>query len=386
LTSSYDRSLVRSNFDLAGEVVVALANIRAHFLGAGLAAGAAFAMGIASAASAPPPPPPPPAIDASLAPYASIQDSARLPDGRTIHMVCMGKGTPVVVLTAGLGAWSSDWNKVQPEVAEKTRVCAWDRTGWGMSSPSPRPPTADNRTSDLQAALKADGIGGPYVVVGHSLGGYESLLLKDREPSKVVGMVLVDPSFPGQIAAFKRVAPTMMERASGPSPLAAYFLKCAADVRAGTVWFDKSDPNHCMTPPRPPSFPPELRAALDKAQFGAGPQNLAGLFENQAFYTGVLEIDSKAIVNPGRNYGDMPLVVLTAGVLEPAPDDPDAIKKEIPLEKVEWLHGHDALAALSTQGVNRIVPDTTHNIQQLKPQAVIDAIDEVVDQARASQR
>ena len=71
-------------------------------------------------------------------------------------------------------------NKVQPAVAQKTRVCAWDRASWGLSSPSRQPQTADNRTSDLQAALKADGIKGPYVVVGHSMGGYESLLLKDR--------------------------------------------------------------------------------------------------------------------------------------------------------------------------------------------------------------
>src|SRR5205814_1606569 len=114
----------------------------------------------------------------------------RLPDGRTIHLVCMGQGSPVVILTAGEAGWSIAWNKVQPGVAAKTRVCAWDRAGLAFSSPSPKPPTVDNAASDLQAALAAAGIAGPYVVVGHSLGAYESLLLADRQPSKVVGMVL----------------------------------------------------------------------------------------------------------------------------------------------------------------------------------------------------
>jgi pimeloyl-ACP methyl ester carboxylesterase len=361
--------------------------MRTHFLGAGLARGAAFAMGIASAASAQPQPPP--AIDLSLVPYASTQDSARLPDGRIIHLVCMGKGSPVVVLTAGSGAWSSDWNKVQPAVAGKTRVCAWDRASFGMSSPSPQSQTAEDRTSDLQAALRADGISGPYIVVGQSLGGYESLLFKDREPSKVVGMVLVDPSFPGQTAVWRRVAPATMERASRPSPSGPWLLKCAVDVRNGTVWLDTPDPRRCMSPPRAATLPPQLRAALDKAQIGAGPQSYAALLENQAYYyEGVhsFDVDSKVVLNPGRNYGSMPIIVLTAGVMEAAPDDPDAIKAEVPLMKVEWLRAHDALAALSTRGANRVVPDTTHNIQQLKPQAVIDAIDEVVDQARAFQR
>jgi len=350
-------------------------------ISAALAAGLAFAtVAFAQEAS--------PAVDLSQLPYASTKDSALLPDGRTIHLVCMGQGSPVVILTAGSGNWSNIWNKVQPEVAQKTRVCAWDRAGFGLSSPSPKRQTVDNRTTDLQAALKADHIDGPYVVVGHSLGGYESLLLKDREPKKVVGMVLVDASFPGQSAAFRHVAPALMDYADAhPSPLGPYFLKCAADVRAGTVWYGKPDPNRCMAPPRPPTFPPELRAALDKAQIESGPAAYARLFDIQAFYAGaqLLERDSEMLVKPDRNYGAMPLIVLTAGATEPPePDIPEAVKAQIPLQRAEWLRAHDALAKLSARGVNRVVPDSTHYIHQLKPQLVIDAIDEVVDEARGS--
>lgn len=343
---------------------------------------AACAIAITPAAFAEPQPAP--AIDASLLPYASTKDSARLPDGRTIHIVCMGKGSPVVVLTAGAGAWSSDWNKVQPAVADKTRVCAWDRAGFGMSSPSPLPQTADNRTSDLQAALKAGGISGPYVVVGHSLGGYESLLLKDREPSKVVGMVLVDPSFPGQMAVWKRVAPNWI---SGTSPAIGYFQTCATALRSGAVKIDSgADPQNCTHLPYPPDFPSELRTALEQARIGAGAETLAKICDTMAYYSSsqLLAVDSEITLDPGRNYGSMPFIILTAGVLEPAPNDPDAVRAEFPQIRAEWMRGHDALASLSKRGVNRVVPETTHGIQQLKPQAVIEAIGEVVDQARAS--
>lgn len=123
---------------------------------------------------------------------------ARIAEGKTIHIKCMGTGSPTVILTAGLGGSTNDWRKVQPQVARTTRVCAWDRPGSGLSSKSTGQETVAETTADLVAALKVTRIEGPFVVVGHSLGAYESLLLKDRAPEAVVGMVLVDPSIPDQ--------------------------------------------------------------------------------------------------------------------------------------------------------------------------------------------
>lgn len=88
-----------------------------------------------------------------------------------------------------------------------TRVCAWDRPGSGSSSKSAGRETVAETTADLMAALEATRLKGPFVVVGHSLGAYESLLLKDRDPEAVVGMVLVDPSIPDQVDRLDKVAP-----------------------------------------------------------------------------------------------------------------------------------------------------------------------------------
>jgi pimeloyl-ACP methyl ester carboxylesterase len=120
-------------------------------------------------------------------------------------MKCMGSKAPTVILSAGAGDPGTVWREVQPEVARITRVCAWDRAGWGFSSKSTVRETIAETTSDLIAALKGAGIDGTLVMVGHSLGAYESLLVKDRAPEAVVGMVLVDPSIPDQFDRLNRI-------------------------------------------------------------------------------------------------------------------------------------------------------------------------------------
>jgi len=330
------------------------------------------------------------ASDPSLLRYASQADSARLPDGRTIHMVCMGSGSPVVVLMAGANDWSIVWNKVQPAVARKTRVCAWDRAGFGLSTPSEQRQTVESRTDDLQSALRARGIAGPYVLAAHSMGGHESLLFKDRDPDKVVGMVLVDPAFPESFGNLARVAPAFTEwvlRYSAPE--VPRFEACASNLRAGLVGYGKPDVAGCTRLPLPQDLPPRLRDAVSGAQIGNNPRTLAAWYDIQIAYhtSSFVDHDGKATINPQRQYGDMPLVVLTAGEDGTPPSDtPEAVRVELPQMAAEWRRAHAALAALSERGVNRVVADSAHYIHQTKPQIVIEAINEVVDAARAKGR
>jgi pimeloyl-ACP methyl ester carboxylesterase len=330
------------------------------------------------------------AVDSSLIPYASTRDSVRLSDGRMLHLVCMGTGSPVVILTAGAGQWSVTWNKVQPKVAEKTRVCAWDRASFGMSTPPASPQTALERTTDLQEALKTSGINGPYVLVGHSLGSYDSLMFTDREPDSVAGMVLVDPSYPGQFAVFRRIAPrTIAWVESQAQPLIDLFRICAADLRGGKVWKGTDDPRGCLKPPWPPGFPPDLSDAVMKSRATAGPESYANYFDAQIAFQGMraLETDSPLAINPRRDYGNMPLIVLTAGVKDSLPPTaPRETLVESDARDTTWRSAHTALAALSRRGVSRVVEGSAHSIQQLEPQAVIDAVNEVVDQARLNRR
>jgi pimeloyl-ACP methyl ester carboxylesterase len=322
-------------------------------------------------------------IDESLAAYASTKDSVRLPDGRIIHMVCMGKGTPVVILSAGAGDWGVIWSKVQPEVAKETRVCTWDRAGFGLSDLPPKPQTVDNTTSDLEAALKADKLDGPYVAVGHSLGGLESLLLADRQPEKVVGMVLVDSTTPARSAQLNQAGPAPTLKPFPDPPLVTLLHKCAAALRAGTVRAGGPDPDGCLRGQTlPPEYPPELRAALDRHPENLPPETLASTMDFLAASASpqLLLQDPRIAVKPDRNYDHMPLIVLTADDIPSFPGQSDADLAKL---KAQIRRDHDELAALSTRGANHIVEGSSHYIHRIKPQIVIDSINEVVDEARA---
>jgi pimeloyl-ACP methyl ester carboxylesterase len=330
-----------------------------------------------------------PAVDQTLLPYASSKDSAHLPGGRVIHFVCMGHGRPVVILTAGGGGWSIGWNRVQLAVATRTRACAWDRAGFGLSGPSPKPQTVDNTTTDLEAGLKSRGIAGPYILVGHSTGAYESLLFADRQPSHVVGMVLVDPSIPDQTAVFGRITPAQSEwlRVHGNNQLITFLDECATGLRAGKVRRGGPDPDGCLRPvPWPPTYPLELRAALDRQLADSTPEEIAAAMETYTSYTKSIDLDSKMVVKANRSYGSVPLMVLTASEFLSPSDYSAAAEAEIPQFHAEWERAHEAYAALSTRGIDRAVAGSSHDIPQIKPQAVIDAIDEVLGEARASGR
>ncbi len=331
------------------------------------------------------------AVDPTLVPYASAEDSVRLPDGRTIHLVCMGEGSPTVILLSGFSDWSIAWSKVQPAVASRTRVCAWDRAGLGLSDPPAAPQLVDATTADLEAALAAGHVEPPYVLVGHSVGGYETLLFADRRPSQVSGMVLVDPQYPDEVRIMSRLTPATIEftdrmAKEHPNPLVELVKRCSAAVRTGAIRKGGPDPDGCFSSPQwPPNYPPELVAALNQRFADASPETLVLAWDTAAaiYSLELLDPNARMVVNPDRNYGSMPLVVLTADKPNNPPGLPEAVNAETPIGTAEWRRAHRELAALSTRGVDRVIAGSTHDIPNQNPQAVIDAILEVVSQARA---
>ena len=139
-------------------------------------------------------------VSEQITPYLKPQLVVPIAEGRTINLVCLGHGSPTVVLTAGLGGWSWVWYRIQSPLSRRTRVCAWDPARLGFSSPSPELEDALHVTEDLEEALKRADIGGPYVMVAHSAAAYVAIRFADQHPRTVVGMVLVDPAIPDQDA------------------------------------------------------------------------------------------------------------------------------------------------------------------------------------------
>jgi pimeloyl-ACP methyl ester carboxylesterase len=310
-------------------------------------------------------PAPATAEDQRLLPYV---EPGQLVDigGRRIHLHCAGGG-PTVLLMAGISSWSPVWYKTQPVIAQRTRVCAFDRAGYGFSDPAPRPQILSDVVDDLHAALEAGSIPGPYVLVGHSLGGIEARLYAQRWPKEVVGMVLVDTS-PAAEGLIDEIQPGFYE-AIGLESYAAEMLHCSLLAAHGLLEPSKPEYKDCSV-----ALPSDTPAAFRKTW----PQ----------FFTAYYFADKVSLMSSlythrydsvdHRRLGAMPLVVLSS---ENTWNDgtPASVRFNRSYMKV-WIAMHEALAHLSSRGVHRIIKGSGHEIQLDKPQAVIDAVDEVLRQ------
>jgi pimeloyl-ACP methyl ester carboxylesterase len=158
--------------------------------------------------------------------FAVVHDSHTYPapgrmievNGHRMHLDCSGHGSPTTVLFNGMGEVSASWARVTTAVARTGRVCAFDRAGQGWSDDVEHPQDGVTAAKDLHSLLAEAGELGPYVLVGHSIGGTYALTYAARYPAQVAGMVLLDsssphqfdlPAYPGQYAAIRRVASLM---------------------------------------------------------------------------------------------------------------------------------------------------------------------------------
>jgi len=111
--------------------------------------------------------------------------------GRALYLDCRGDGSPTVILEAGSGSDSGAWTAVHDELSTTTRTCAYDRSGRGRSDPGPVHTLAEAATA-LRTLLATAGEPGPFIVVGHSLGGAFGRVFTATHRDEVVGLVLVD--------------------------------------------------------------------------------------------------------------------------------------------------------------------------------------------------
>jgi pimeloyl-ACP methyl ester carboxylesterase len=304
--------------------------------------------------------------DQRILPYA---EPGQLIDigGRHINMQCAGSGAPTVVLMAGLFSWSVVWYKTQPVLAQKTRVCAFDRAAYGFSDPPPKPQIISEVVEDLHKALQAGSVPGPYVLVGHSLGGLEARVYAQRWPQDVVGMVLVDTSPAGE-GLIDENQPDFDEATGGES-YAARTLHCALMAAHKPFEPSSQELKDCST-----KLPSDTPTAFRKVwpqfftayYFAAKVSLVSGLYTHR--YDGA----------DHHRLGAMPLVVLSIehpwNVGTPAGERLDRAYGKI------WNDMHANLARLSSHGVHRVIKRSGHEIQLDQPQAIIDAVDEVLSQ------
>lgn len=304
-----------------------------------------------------------------------------------MNLYCRGEGAVTVIFDSGLSDWSSIWALVQPQTANRTRSCTYDRAGMGYSDPSNRPSTPFNIVDDLRHLIKTAGIQAPVVLVGHSLGGFNMKLFAATYPAEVAGLVLVDPAEermqtrgePLIKAKFGEETFKKMSEDDGDSKWLAQLHACAEAASKQDL-----DPlsdlyKKCSDPVRAPLGALiakereriQVRNAYQSAQeseavncvYGANP---------------LLDEQYKGIFGVKHALGNLPLIVLSHSIV----DVEEPLSEEA---QYVWLAMHKQTSASSTRGLHRIVPDTHHNIEVDDPQSIVVAINDVLDMLSVAQ-
>ena len=145
-------------------------------------------------------------------------------DGRRLFLACWGEGSPTVVLDSGHpdGTGVSDFGQTEFArlIAAETRVCAYDRAGWGQSDPAPNEPrSADDVDDDLDALLQAAEVEGPFVLAGSSFGGMIVSYYAQRHPDDVVGVMLLDVPAPSATLSVEEIPEIAWDHPTNPEHL-----------------------------------------------------------------------------------------------------------------------------------------------------------------------
>lgn len=280
--------------------------------------------------------------------------------GYKMHIVCTGPqnaGAPTVILDHVGAANAAQWGLIQPEIAKTTRVCAYDRAGFGWSERGPTPRDARQSMHELHTLLGNAAITAPYILVGHSYGANVARLYVAEYAADVVGMVLVDPGHPFDIpgvppainAAWKTEDQTMMRLAPYLSRLGIIRLAEAL----GAV------PGHG-------DLPGPVGDAYDAV-------NLTTKFwDTLSDQNDAMPATSKEVLETPHSLGALPLLVLSATL----PTDEG---------RQVWTAVNAKLATRSSNGRHRVINQSTHMslaLEQAQAQATIAAIRQVIEAAR----
>jgi pimeloyl-ACP methyl ester carboxylesterase len=276
--------------------------------------------------------------------------------GYRLHLDCAGPETgSTVLLEAGNADFSVFWSKVRPQIAQTTRVCSYDRAGLGWSERGPQPRTLAAMNGELDALLANSGIDGPLLLVGHSFGAILARDFARRHLGRVVGMVLVDPAHPDQLAripAMAQLVEQSVEQFEGVAPLAQFGLLAIAP---GNI------PNRGL----PDAAQADYAAILATTDY----------FSVAAEETAALPTNLTALQD-GVDLSAMPLIVISRGQPEAAAGMDEATARAF---EAEWAFLQRESVGLSQDGRQVIAGKSGHYVQLTEPELIVAAVSELLD-------
>jgi pimeloyl-ACP methyl ester carboxylesterase len=280
--------------------------------------------------------------------------------GLALHFQVSGEGEPSVVLDSALAGTSLSWTEVQPRVAAFARVASYDRAGFGWSDPSSEPRRVDYLVAELRRGLKALSLEPPYVLVGHSYGGFVAKLFWSRHPEEVAGVVLVDVPHPRKWVTPSASELRRIERGARMARVAGLL----AHFGLTRLFFRFAGPRRLESLPGLLSKLPASHQAAIRS-FWVRPwtlRALSSLIEEAPRSAALVE-------SSARDLGDRPLVVLTAS--HPSP---------------ERIRDQEEVARRSRCSRHVVAERSGHWIPLDEPEVVVEAIRDVVTEARRIRR
>jgi pimeloyl-ACP methyl ester carboxylesterase len=285
---------------------------------------------------------------------------------KSLHFYRTGEGGPAVILEAGMAGTWLDWNAIQSRVGKFTTVCSYDRLGLGWSDRSDRPQTREEVARRLHSLLAEAAIPGPYVLVGHSLGGIYVRAFAGLYPDEVTGIVLVESSH--EQDSLRRKLSASQEEG---------IRRRSADLELGAI-LEPFGVVRMLVP---------LAGSVAQMPLDADQKRglLATLYRSGSM-RGLLYEDRAARSELARpqspqNLGTLPIVVITAAF------DGRGVrysKAELPKQPQGWLDLQDDLARLSSRSEHIVAKRSGHYIHHDEPDLVVDTIHKMVETARAA--
>jgi pimeloyl-ACP methyl ester carboxylesterase len=295
-----------------------------------------------------------------------------------LHYRCEGSGSPAVILEAGIAASSITWSRVQPAIARETRVCSYDRAGLAWSEGTSSRRSIDALVGELRLLLADAAVPPPYVLVAHSFGALVIRAFARAYPADIAGLVFVDPLHPGEWCDPSPNQRHMLRGGIFLSRLGALLARLGV-VRLLLVLLSGGS----TAAPRQVSrmFGRKVAALLDHMvgevqklppevlpfvqAHWSHPKAFRGMWQHLA----AMPSCSADLARGTDAFGDIPVVVLSAGARDP-----------------RWAAEDAALARASSNGRHIVSPHSGHWIHLDDPDLVVNVIRDVIAEKRKNHR
>lgn len=314
------------------------------------------------------------AVGWSYEKIGEARDATRYPPGVMVdvggyrlHLFCEGSGSPAVIIQVGSGEPALMFRPVQDEIAQMTRVCAYDPAGIGWSDPYPKPAqTFPERSAQLATLLKDGNIPGPYVLVAHSYGGLVVRPFARDHPDEISGAVLVDTAEEGEVFGtgwFSLFAATVRDR-----------RRQEWLARFGVLRYQMSKHRGLFGLRR--DLFGNVRGEL--ISFMVRPVYLHTTTDEGLSYFAV-PAEMRVVGGFGK-LGDVPLIVIRHQ--KPFPDA--VVPSWMTPQQFEqgWIDGQQRLTSLSTNSELVVATKSGHMIFNDQPELMVSAVERVVMAAR----